>query len=328
MKYSGKDTLHHDIAGKDFFASDNAKMLEYRRKWEENPKKLDPGDFPLHLDIEVTSLCNLRCPFCATTYSRNAIKNGFIKWVTVKKILDEAADNGLYACKFNFRGEPLLHKDLGKFIKYAKKKGIIDVFFNTNGTLLTERAAKMLIDSGLDRLTVSFEGFDKKTYENSRVGANFEKVVANVERLRRIRERSGSGKPKIRVQAVLAPAIEKNIDKFISFWKDRVDQVSYNEMLDNVPGKIKTVRSPWICPFPYQRMTIMWDGSITFCYNDNYGKLIVGNVKKMSLKEAWKSSFNKLRRLHSNGRAHEIEACNECPLRNNEIRKLSSGPKR
>ena len=27
---------------------------EYRKQWEERPQKIDPGDFPVHLDIETT----------------------------------------------------------------------------------------------------------------------------------------------------------------------------------------------------------------------------------------------------------------------------------
>lgn len=318
---SKKDTLHYDLSGEDILACREPRFIEYRRKWEKNPRNLMPGDFPLHLDIEVTSACNLKCPFCATTYSGSKVKNGFMEWKTVKKILDEAQEYGAYACKFNMRGEPLLHKELGRFIKYAKKRGLIDVFFNTNGVLLTEEKAKMLIDSGLDRLTISFEGFDKATYEKNRLGAKFEEVVANIERLRKLRNELKCANPKIRIQAVLVPELKKRIDEFIAFWKDKVDQVSYNEMLDNVPKKAKPIKSSWICPFPYQRITIMWDGTITICSNDFYGKLAMGNIHSTTIKDCWTLSLENLRKLHREGRADEIKACAECSLRINELRK-------
>ena len=60
---SQKDQIHHDLAGEDILYSDDIRFIEYRRKWDENPKKLYHGEFPLHLDIEVTSNCNLKCPF-------------------------------------------------------------------------------------------------------------------------------------------------------------------------------------------------------------------------------------------------------------------------
>lgn len=318
--FAQKDQIHHDVAGEDILASTDSKFTEYRRKWEENPKNLDFGSFPLHLDIEVTSNCNLKCPFCATTYSK--FKNGFMQWEIAKKILDEAGEKGLYACKFNFRGEPLLRKELGLFISYAKKRGIIDVFFNTNAVLLTEEMAMMLIDSGLDRLTVSFEGFEKEMYERSRIGAKFENVVSNVERLRSLREKIGSKKPKIRVQAVLIPELENRLDEYITFWKDKVDQVSYNDLepsVDTVHKRIRNVKSSWICPFPYQRMTIMWDGTITACKNDYFGKLALGNVNNDSIQKCWIYSLENLRKTHKEGLSHTIESCSECPLRMSEL---------
>jgi len=314
-----KDNIHHDIAGEDILSVEDDKFRAYRRLWEENPQNLKPGSFPLHLDIEVTSACNLKCPFCATTYSK--FENGFMKWETVKKILDEAGENGLYACKFNFRGEPL-HKDIGRFISYAKKKRIIDVFFNTNAVLLTEDMAKMLIDSGLDRLTVSFEGFEKTLYERNRTGAKFEEVVTNIERLRNLREKACRNKPKIRIQAVLVPELKDRLSEYVSFWKDKVDQVSYNEMelsVDTVNKRMKSIKSSWICPFPYQRMTVMWDGTLTACKNDYYGKLAMGNIDSVSIKKCWTDSLDTLRELHKKGQSHDIEACRECPLRMSEL---------
>ncbi len=324
-KTAEKDRIHHDVAGEDILSVNDDKFRTYRRLWDENPQNLNPGHFPLHLDIEVTSACNLKCPFCATTYS--SFNNGFMKWETVKRILDEAGEKGLYACKFNFRGEPLLHKDIGRFIKYAKSKGIIDVFFNTNAVLLTEDKAKMLIDSGLDRLTVSFEGFEKTLYEKNRTGAKFEEVVANVERLRDLREKACKPKPKIRIQAVLVPELKDRLSEYVSFWKDKVDQVSYNDMepsVDTINKRIRSTKSSWICPFPYQRMTIMWDGSVTVCKNDYYGKLILGNVKHDSIEKCWVSSLEGLRKEHRKGQAHDIEACGECPLRMSELIKRGS----
>lgn len=319
-KIACKDQIHHDVAGEDIFVHSDALFVEYRHKWEENPRNLHPGSFPLHLDIETTSVCNLKCPFCATTHSK--FNDGFMEWEIAEKILDEAGENGLYACKFNFRGEPLLHKELGRFIKYAKQKGIIDVFLNTNAVLLTDEKAKMLIESGLDRVTISFEGFDKALYERNRVGANFEKVINNVKRLKNLRDNSGQAKPKIRVQSVLILELKNRINEYIDFWKDKVDQVSYNDMepsVKTVKKKIKEIKSAWICPFPYQRLTIMWDGTITACKNDYFGKLAFGNIRNISIKDCWQDMLEELRSIHHQGRAHEIEACAECPLRMSEM---------
>ena len=56
-----------------------------------------------------------------------------------KKIIDEIVLLGVPSIKLNWRGEPLLNKQIGKFIKYAKISGILDVAINTNATNLDEK---------------------------------------------------------------------------------------------------------------------------------------------------------------------------------------------
>jgi len=82
-----------------------------------------------------------------------------------------------------------------------------------------------------------------------------------------------------------------------------------------------TKKSTWICPFPYQRMTIMWDGTVTACKNDYNGKMALGNVNHDSLEKCWIHSLKTLREQHRKGSAHEIQACRECPLRLSELSK-------
>ena len=100
-----------------------------------------------------------------------------------KDIISEASSKGIFAVKFNLRGEPLLNKDLSKMVKFAKDKGIIDVFFNTNALLLNEGLSYQLIEAGLDRIIISFEGFDKTTYESYRRGSNFGRLGGNCQSL-------------------------------------------------------------------------------------------------------------------------------------------------
>ena len=49
-------------------------------------------------------------------------------------------------------------------VEYAKRKGIMDVYFNTNATLLTRDVGRKLIKAGLDRFSISFEGTTAEVY--------------------------------------------------------------------------------------------------------------------------------------------------------------------
>jgi len=308
----------HHIAGENLLEKDEASFKEYRKKWEEWPKDFYVGEFPLFVDIEVTNDCNLRCPFCQYALRRGKVKRGRITFDIIKKIIDEGADNGLYGVKFNLWGEPLLHPQLHEFIKYAKQKGLIDVYFNTNAMLLNKDVSHKLIDAGLDRISISFEGYTKSVYEKYRVGAKYEKVLLNIENMQILKKDLGVNHPKVRIQTVMLPDIEFGFQEYKDFWAQRVDEVG---CLDYEDINVKNgIRHPWACPQIWQRMGIWWDGTLFPCNKDFNALLSLGNIQQNSIKDAWHSKrLNSIRDAHRKGWAFQIPACDTCQLRNSAI---------
>ena len=319
----------HTATTRDVFAArkGDPRFLEYRRRWVEDPAQSRAGNFPIHLDIESTGVCNLRCPFCATT-----MKNwgpdvpGYMKMGLFKTILDEGAREGLCSIKLSFRGEPTLHPHLPEMVAYAKQKGILDVYFNTNGTMLTDALVHHLIDAGLDRISVSFEGTHKEVYELQRVGAKFEKVVENIRRLRRIRDERGLKIPQIRIQSVMLPELKERFKEYVEFWEPTADEVAYLDMRREGPqddhrGQV----ADWACPFLWQRMTILWDGTVLPCLMhgvSDFSLLRLGQVGEKSIKEMWMGAqAAEYRKLHQTGKAHMLEACDRCSFRSMELEK-------
>ena len=316
------DSNFHTIGGRSVVERDDSRYREYRRKWNEWPSHFFVGDFPLHLDIEPTNVCNLRCPFCATTHNR--YNRGFMTEKTWKKILDEAGTNELYSLKFTYRGEPLLHKDLPRMVAYAKNVGVMDVYFNTNAVFLNDEMIYQLIRAGLDRISISFEGTEKGVYEKYRVGSDYDRVIKNIERLKEIKEELGLKKPLVRIQTVLIPEMQGKENTYAEFWSPRVDEVAYLDMKNEEGNPDHSgIIYNWSCHMLWQRMTIAWDGTILPCVHDIYEWMKIGNISGTSIKSAWNSSQeNKYRDLHKEGNAHKIPSCDRCPLRENEIRKL------
>lgn len=304
------------------------RFLEYRRQWRENPERFIAADFPLHLDIESVAVCNLRCPFCATTNSRwGADKRGFMDISLYRKIIDEGAENGLCAIKLSLRGEPLLHPHLPEMVAYAKQKGVMDIYFNTNAMLLTEGIFEKLIDAGLDRISLSIEGFRKEIYEHYRVGATFERLLENVTPLLRLRARRHVSFPQIRIQTVLLKELQKEFGEYVEFWRQYADEVSYlDARQEKEAAEELQQQAAWACPFLWQRMTILWDGTILPCLMHgitDFSAMTLGNVKDSSIKGLWQSEKEELlRKTHKNGEAHRIPACVECSYRNMELGKL------
>ena len=140
-------------------------FLIYRLKWNLSSRRVYLPQFPLHLDIELTNICNLKCSMCFQKYMKS--NKGLMKWALYKKIIDEGAVKGLAAIKLQVRGESFLHPDLMRCIKYAKEKGIMDVQITTNGTLLDEEKSRKIIESGLDMIIFSLDSNHRISYENS-----------------------------------------------------------------------------------------------------------------------------------------------------------------
>ncbi len=92
---------------------DYMKYLKNRLQWYLYPniKKVSP--FPLHLDVEITSKCNLKCPMCASRHisSEKYNRYGDMDFSLFKKISDEAAENKIFSVRLSWRGEVFSNPD-------------------------------------------------------------------------------------------------------------------------------------------------------------------------------------------------------------------------
>ena len=157
--------------------------------------------------VEPTDGCNLDCMTCF----RNAWATpmGRMSDVTFAALLESLKElDSIPTIFFGGIGEPLLHRRTPEWIAQAKALGA-RVELITNGTLLTEKRSRDLIDAGLDLLWVSIDGATPERFADVRLGAELPNVVANVKRLRSLRKGFYCPKPEIGVAFV---AMKRNID--------------------------------------------------------------------------------------------------------------------
>lgn len=307
---------HYSILGTDKFEdgekSFGKEYFAYRKKWQDYPKKKIVADFPLHLDVESTNACNLKCTMCGRNWMKEKI--GYISWNLFTRIIDEAAKYHLPSVKFNYRGEPLLHPNIAKMVKYAKEKGVLEVQFNTNGLLLDKKKAEELIDAGLDRIIFSFDGATKETYEKIRRGSNYETVINNIKNLVYLRNKKGLKRPLVRVQMVKMPENESEVEDFIKMWFPIANRVAVSVVMD-MRGSEGAQTEHFSCPQIWQRLMICWDGEVRVCCGDWYGKMVLGNVKKTRIYDLWHGKkMNWTRKLHSQGKFNQIPVCARCEV--------------
>ena len=184
-EYITKQELE-DILEKEKFPKDsiaNNKVNKYNIKFTPLSEKKENFSHFTFADIafiELTRACNLRCKHCLN--NSGVAMNNQLSINELLTLVEKLSYAGVQEIRFT-GGEPLLFKDIYKFIKLATENGIY-VSLGTNGTLVTENVAKKLRQSGLKKVVVSIDG-TKIQHNLIRGEGNFEKSMSGLNYLDR-----------------------------------------------------------------------------------------------------------------------------------------------
>jgi radical SAM protein with 4Fe4S-binding SPASM domain len=278
------------------------------------------GAFPSMVLVDVTSRCNLSCIHCpsSTLYEEEGFV-GDLDPALYRKIADEVGRHPDTIFRPFDGGEPLLRRDLPELIAYAKAAGIRNVAITTNGTLLTPRIRRALIDAGLDGLEVSLDANSAATYAQVRRSKLFDTVVANLEGYIDESRAAGPGRT-VTVSFVAQQANAHERDAFVARWSGRADSVYVREYHEHNsltsaalrlrPRATHPDRHP--CPFVFERLIVHHDGRVKFCEFDWRGQHPVGDARTQTLDEIWNgAAMRDLRASHLAG-SFDHPFCKSC----------------
>ena len=293
--------------------------LVYRYKFKMYPSQKKLSDFPLHLLIEPTPVCNLRCIMCFQidkTFSADKRYIGMMPWDLFTGLVDQAADHGCHAITMASRGEPTLHKRFGDMLRYTNDKGILDIKTNTNATRLTEKLCHDILSADVATVTLSVDATTKETYEKIRVRGRFDQVLKNINRFNKIRaEHYPDSKTNTRISGVAVDGTQSP-EAMKSFWSDHVDQVSIRQEIPrwdsygNLP-----FRQESLCKLLYERIYVWYDGTCNPCDFDYKSYLALGNAKEQPLSDIWLGEkYTSLRQAHECKRRGDVVPCDRCPF--------------
>lgn len=151
--------------------------------------------------IEPTDLCNIACRTCIRNNWDDA-SLGRMSEETFAHILESTQRlETMPTFFFGGLGEPLFHQSTIDWIAQAHAAGARTELI-TNGTMLTEKRSRELIDAGLDLIWVSIDGATPESYADVRLGAELPKIIANLRRFRKMRQGSHHPRPEIGVAFV------------------------------------------------------------------------------------------------------------------------------
>jgi MoaA/NifB/PqqE/SkfB family radical SAM enzyme len=132
---------------------------------------------PVCLYLETTNRCNLLCTTCPRTFEQLE-PPADMSWELFTAIVDQFPR--IARVVLHGVGEPMMVPALPRMIRYLKDRGVY-VLFNTNGTLLTQRAGRKLIHAGLDELRVSLDAAAPQSFALVRGRDLFARIVRNVQ---------------------------------------------------------------------------------------------------------------------------------------------------
>lgn len=271
--------------------------------------------------IETSNTCNFRCPTCPTPHDliHARRKPEMMDFEKFKRIIDNIKDSVHIVYLYN-SNEPLLHPQIVEMINYAAAADL-HTMISTNCSLLDETKAKELLESGLGEIRFALDGLDKASFEQFRVGGDFETVKKNIEYFCSLKAKLKRKRPIATLQFILNKlnqnqvadikkfARRNKIDKlyikpFIlseyAYDKEHIRSLSEKFFADKdiddesiVYKKSGEGLKPKIeyrdCKEVNRVFTVLSDGRAVMCCFDLYGDYTYGPIDQVKLSQLWQS---------------------------------------
>lgn len=312
--------------------------------------------FPDHLDIDLSTKCNLRCRFCHLSYytPRSWTQISLGQFGVIEPYLKFLKSITLFS-----KYEILTCRDFipifGKISEYP-----IETYFSTNGLLLTDEILKAIVGK-LTFLTVSVTGYDPVSYKRNMGYDGLEKVRQNLARLNAMKAEAGTVYPKLRISTVgmldtldqLEPAVRfahefgaeegLQITHLKAHGEEMAPLMPMNEperfqaavdkacaLADEIGVKVDQQGGTFTqnaieteklghryCTMPWERLSIQPDGYVYPC---PLSDTIIGNIFEEDARAIWQgeklAQFRKGVNSRSNPNA-ECKNCSHCRHRSN-----------
>jgi MoaA/NifB/PqqE/SkfB family radical SAM enzyme len=255
-----------------------------------------------NLDIEPTNRCNAHCYFCPRDQTPHqglmtveVFDRALTRTIEFRDVAREQFDTHV---KVNLcgLGEPLLNRHAPDFVRKIREAGF-ECSMSSNGSLLDERRAQALLDSGLQAAEVNVGEIDDD-YEQI-YGLPFEKTCDNVARFV---EMAGD-RCQVRIVLVNHRRDPEHIARMTEFWRERgitkflpfdimnrggalfVDEMQYATYPERTQAValVKSRNVQPICSVPFLLLFIGYDGQYYLCCSDWKKEVPLGSV--------WDTSF-------------------------------------
>jgi radical SAM protein with 4Fe4S-binding SPASM domain len=259
---------------------------------------------PFMYRIDPCSLCNLRCPSCAS-HTAETDEQRLMRLDDFRTIVDRVQRWALRASLYDM-GEPLLNKRIWSMIRYCTDRGI-STLISTNFNLFKPHDVDALFDSGLTVLEPCLDGYTQEAYATYRRNGDVETVKNNIRLVMEEKRRRDATYPLVDAQVVLFEHLVGEFDRIGGFLTSvGVDKVTLR------PENLGFVAEPAVeastgsayhaeaktkpgashrCHWLYVGMMLRPDGNAYPCCGLDFDRFAYGNILEQSLDEIWNNDY-------------------------------------
>ncbi len=280
--------------------------IQWQRKCEANSTHLELPIFsPISINLDLTSSCNFSCPFCVDSKLINSGKS--LTSEEVRKTIDTLHSHGLLSVILIGGGEPTLHKDFEKIVRYIKSKRL-QIGIVTNG-------------SRLEKVETIAEALEEKDWVRISLDAAGEGVFKELHRpraqvtLSRILEKAKEVKKS-------NPVVSLGYS-FVVVWEGaEINGRELHPNMDEIVGSVERAREFCFDYISFKPCLVRWNESQRETLLKNVGRTkeeeIIDQIKRR-LQEA---------RLAARGQVKILESSNLKAMLNHETDQIKRQPKR
>ena len=287
--------------------------------------------FPKVLRIEPASKCNLSCIHCPTGTIEMARE--IMSPETFEKVLINVEKNKekIKTIVLYHGGEPFLNKNF--FYMLEQLKNINRNFYVktvSNGTVLNSKIIQRIVDSDIDLIEFSLDGYSPQDNEKIRRKSETIKIIQNIKELLRLKKKLCKSKPDIKICSTQfykdKSLVKKDNEPETASWifeffknEDVNFKNFYAMQWPSMANKSQEFEKVLVendednnyCDHVINTLTIRANGEVVPCCYDLTTELSMGNITTESLETIWNNSkYNKLR--ESINTKKFISICNNC----------------
>ncbi len=313
-----------------------AKFKQWRNEDRTPLKDVVPLGTPYNMRLEISSLCNLRCVYCAHSAEHGQFE-GNMPMELFQKVIKDMMDFPEQVKKidmFGF-GESLMNPCFPDMVRIARMANVAErIDITTNGILLTPEKIDAVLAAGIDIIRISLQGLDAYSYKKTcGVSIDFEKFLRSLHYLYAHRDKTrvymkiadvaikGIRDGKGRLESLFGAISDRlYIETILPIYSNvAYDAIDTHISKNYVAGRegVPTLKVHKVCHRPFFRLSVRANGDITAACCDATRDVVYGNAYRDKVAQIWNGAkHHAFLKMQLQGKRFFHPSCKDCVMPN------------